>query len=260
MRIHHAISTVLSICLAGSAAYAGSSEWHHVEGASLRVLTSDRPDDDGRVRGALEIRLKPGWKTYWVDPGDAGVPPMLDIAGGTAVEIGFPAPKRFDDGYSVWAGYDHPVALAFTVDPGPAGLGRNMRAEAFLGLCETICVPVQASFTIDVSGTSSDGGDEAAVAQAFARLPGPARHGFGARLAGMDERSLHIEVDVPSGAEVDDLFVASDGRLALGPAEQSAGGTFSIPILYPAEPMPTSLTYTLVTSAGAVSGELPLPR
>ena len=32
-----------------------------------------------------------------------------------AVEIGFPPPGRFDDGYAPWAGYDRPVSLALTM-------------------------------------------------------------------------------------------------------------------------------------------------
>ena len=43
--------------------------------------------------GVLDIDLKPGWKTYWRDPGDAGVPPQLDVSASTNVagaELRFP--------------------------------------------------------------------------------------------------------------------------------------------------------------------------
>ena len=33
------------------------------------------------MRAGIEIRLKPGWHTYWRYPGDAGVPPRFDFAG-----------------------------------------------------------------------------------------------------------------------------------------------------------------------------------
>ena len=31
-------------------------------------------------RAGVEIKLKPGWKTYWRYPGDSGVPPVLDFS------------------------------------------------------------------------------------------------------------------------------------------------------------------------------------
>src|SRR5690606_29169706 len=106
------------VALAGMPAHAGSSAWYHVEGGSIRLVTDSEADSDGLLRGALEIRLKPGWKTYWLDPGSSGVPPTLEATAdgrAVAVEIDFPAPKRFDDGYGEWAGYDHSIALALTL-------------------------------------------------------------------------------------------------------------------------------------------------
>src|SRR5262245_43732610 len=82
-----------------SPALASSSDWHEADGGRVRLLTSGRPDEHGVLRGALEIDLKPGWKTYWLDPGDAGVPPSLDVSGSRNVstaELQFPAPHRFD--------------------------------------------------------------------------------------------------------------------------------------------------------------------
>ena len=48
---------------------------------------------------ALEFRLAPGWKIYWRTPGEAGLPPTIDLlADGDAVisQIKWPVPKRFN--------------------------------------------------------------------------------------------------------------------------------------------------------------------
>jgi DsbC/DsbD-like thiol-disulfide interchange protein len=37
--------------------------------------------DDGSHMAALHLILAPGWKTYWRAPGDAGIPPMMDLEG-----------------------------------------------------------------------------------------------------------------------------------------------------------------------------------
>ena len=53
------------------------------------------------LRAGIEIRLDPGWKTYWRYPGDSGVPPTLDFAGSEnvkSVTALWPAPQRFADG------------------------------------------------------------------------------------------------------------------------------------------------------------------
>ena len=48
----------------------------------------------------IEIRLKPGWHTYWRYPGDAGVPPRFDFAGSRNLEsatVLWPAPRRIHE-------------------------------------------------------------------------------------------------------------------------------------------------------------------
>ena len=48
----------------------------------------------------LEFRLAPGWKIYWRTPGEAGLPPKLELklASGHAVtnKLHWPVPKRFN--------------------------------------------------------------------------------------------------------------------------------------------------------------------
>ena len=61
-------------------AFASATDWLEVNGGRVRLVTSGLPDSSGLLNGALEIDLEPGWKTYWRDPGDAGVPPQIDIA------------------------------------------------------------------------------------------------------------------------------------------------------------------------------------
>ena len=43
-----------------------------------QIFFSKHNSGDGNVLGALKINLKPGWKIYWRNPGEAGLPPELD--------------------------------------------------------------------------------------------------------------------------------------------------------------------------------------
>lgn len=265
MKIARLSASLFILALSGAGnVHAASSEWHHVEGGAIRIVTSGSPDSDGQVRGALEIKLDRGWKTYWRDPGESGVPPMIAIlAGGkeAPVTIDYPAPKRFDDGYSVWAGYDKPVSLGLTFTLPHDVEPSQVEADVFLGVCETICVPVQARLTLDPSANAHAGKDVTTVAATFAALPGPAREGFEARLADVSDGEIRVETTLPASVRPLDLFVAGTETLVLGMAElDEASGAFSIAVQDRDEKGgDKQLAYTLITSAGAVSGTLDLP-
>jgi DsbC/DsbD-like thiol-disulfide interchange protein len=235
-----------------------SSAWHHVEGGSIRLVTESEPGADGILRGALQVVLKPGWKTYWADPGESGVPPTVAVSNNGNVadpEIGFPAPSRQDDGYSQFAGYDKPVALALSFPVAEAGGALDFTAEIFLGVCQSICIPVQASLTV----APAPGPSDAIVAQAFDRLPAQPDEAFHARTVESREGKLLIEVAVPEGAHDLDLFVGSTHNRMLGPASPVAGERllFAVPVMETGKrPGPEHTHYTLVTDQGAVSGTL----
>jgi DsbC/DsbD-like thiol-disulfide interchange protein len=245
-------------------AHAEASEWHEVEGGAVRFLTQGVPDAEGKLRAALEIRLKPGWKTYWVDPGSSGVPPTLEVSADgakIATTMHFPVPVRFDDGYAQWAGYDRSVALATELDlSGYASSLPLIEAYAFLGMCETICIPVQATFTLDLSGGNRPA-EDAAVDVAFANLPEPAHNGFGIESVSVEETGLVARVSVPQGALAQDLYVAGTDRLMFdAPVLNEARTEFSVPFMGHGKPKGgEKLLYTLRTSTGNVTGHLTLP-
>ena len=266
MKIKSSVSAGLALFLLSAAtAHASSSEWHHADGASVRLVTSGMPDKQGKLRGALEIRLKPGWKTYWRDPGASGVPPTLEIAadqGVNGIELGFPAPQRFDDGYSVWAGYDHSVALAVTLAvDGPEGPAR-FDASAFIGICETICVPVQASFSVDPATDAYNPEHAALAAAAFAALPGEAGPDFRAEIVEAGADGIVVEATLPKGSKTADLFVAGTEAITFGTPERlgdDGSVRFNVPVIDRDETgAEAEAFYTLVTAAGAVAGKLRL--
>jgi DsbC/DsbD-like thiol-disulfide interchange protein len=225
------------------------------------------PDARGVVRGALEIDLKPGWKTYWLDPGDAGVPPTLDASASrnvAAADMSFPAPRHFNDGFAEWAGYDEPVTFPVTFTLGDPTQPAAVEAAVFLGICETICVPVQATLKLDTSSDPDNADDAETVQAAFEALPGPARPDFGVTpLAGGKDEVL-VEADFPGDREAVDFFLAGAEGYQFGPPERRFEGDrlmFSVPILDRPQTVPDkgALRYTLVSAAGAVSGTIPYP-
>ena len=250
--------------LASSPAVAGkASDWVHTEGGSIRIVTEAEATEEGILRGALQIVLKPGWKTYWADPGDSGIPPSVRVPDTSHVgepTIGFPAPKLVDDGYAPFVGYDRPVTLALTFPVADGTPAADFTADLFLGVCETICIPVQAS--LEVTDAPSGLPTDELVTRAFADLPGKADEAFHARLVGIRDDSLVIEAEYPDDASLLGLHVVSTGARMFGLAERSErnGSVFLLPFTDTDLRASTiEAVYTLVTDVGAVTGTLRLP-
>src|SRR5204862_2777548 len=79
--------TIFLLLAAGtSSGWAGdASPWEGGPRAAVRLIAAGATGDGaGRIlRGGIEIRLAPGWKTYWRYPGDSGVPPRFEFTRST---------------------------------------------------------------------------------------------------------------------------------------------------------------------------------
>src|SRR6185436_965035 len=79
------------------AAAADESRWDGDQRAAVRLIAAAQ-QGEGRAtihHAGVEIRLAPGWKTYWRHPGDSGVPPRFDFTASRnvkSVTIRYPAP------------------------------------------------------------------------------------------------------------------------------------------------------------------------
>ncbi|WP_192843121.1 protein-disulfide reductase DsbD domain-containing protein [Aureimonas sp. AU12] len=225
------------------------------DGVALRLVALP-PDAAGRVRGALEIQLEPGWKTYWIDPGPAGLAPQLDFSRSEslqAFDVEYPVPRRFQEGDLTSVGYLEPVALPFEATSASPDKPL-VRLDLLIGVCREICVPVQASLTAEpTAGLSA----QAAVAAARAALPEPVPPiaGWTAR-SSPDGRSLRITLPDASPHDAD-IFVAAPAGWSLGQprrvvlAGEAPGAAFDIAI----ERRPTPAGMPLAIAVLLTSGE-----
>lgn len=257
-RILPALALLVSLVVP-AVATAGASAWFETDGARIRLLTADQTGPDGRLAGALEIALEPGWKTYWRDPGDSGIPPLIDVSASTNVktaEIEFPAPVRFKEG---WAGYDAPVLLPvrFAI-PDPAKFSA-LEADVLLGICKDVCIPVQARLSVVQQSAEADAESAALVAAAFDALPEPATASFGIGSLRDDGAALVARAALP-GDDDAHLFVVSPPGWVLQPPElvrTDGAVAFSISVAErpdKAAAVPVALDYTLVSGSKSVSG------
>jgi DsbC/DsbD-like thiol-disulfide interchange protein len=156
---------------------------------------------DGTLQAAVEIRLKPGWHTYWRYPGDAGVPPRLDFAASGnlgSVQVSWPAPQRLPEGDLVVIGYAGDVVLPLSVAPQSRGQPVDLRLKLDYAICEKLCVPVEAEVRLRLDGSRS--AHDGVIAAALARVPRRAAIGVPGPLAIMavrrEEAAGRVVVDV----------------------------------------------------------------
>ena len=135
-----------------------ASSWDGEPHGSSRLIAgaAHNTGDKKLARAGIEIRLDPGWKTYWRYPGDSGVPPTLDFAGSEnvkSVSTLWPAPERFADGaggYSI--GYHGDVVLPLQIIPNDAAKPSVLHVKLGYAVCGKLCVPAEAQHTLTLSG------------------------------------------------------------------------------------------------------------
>jgi DsbC/DsbD-like thiol-disulfide interchange protein len=144
---------------------------------------------DGTHVAAVEIRLAPGWHTYWRVPGDAGIPPALDWSRSrnlARVSHEWPRPVVFDSYGMQMIGYADRLVLPVVLTPERADAPIEVELDLFFGVCEDICVPADAQVTAHLApGRPAEG--RAAIEAARAERPRtPAEAGVTAVSCGLD--------------------------------------------------------------------------
>lgn len=194
------------------------SPWKTELHAATRLIAgaARKSADAAWLRAGVEIRLDPGWHTYWRYPGDSGVPPTFDFAGSEnvkAVTVLWPAPKRLADGaggHSV--GYTGDVVFPLRISAKDATKPSSLHLKLGYAFCREVCFPAEANLDLALSGNS--GAEVPALVAAEARVPRRVSLGAGGRLVLRSirregaNRPKHVVVEVtaPEGTPVD-LFV-----------------------------------------------------
>jgi len=228
--------------LPASARAQDASAWDAQPHTAARLIAGSKikTADAAFLRAGVEIRLEPGWKTYWRDPGDSGVPPTLDFSGSENVKsaaVEWPAPERFPDGAGGNSiGYLDHVILPLRIAAEDAGKQSLLHLKLGYAICGNLCVPVEANLKLALTG---DGAEEATLEKAEIRVPrrvalgpntGPDK-GLAVLAVHREPGDAHervvVEVAAPAGEPVD-LFVEGptpEWSLPLPQPDGSSGAT-----------------------------------
>ncbi len=184
----------------------------HIQ-AELVAESSAQPGQ--QVTLAVLMKPAPGWHGYWLNPGDAGLPLMLEWTlprGGAAGPLQYPVP-----GTLLVSGLmnhvferDYAVLTSFTV-PKDAAAGTQLPLKAaarWLACTATICVPEQGELSL-VLTIGAPGARDPRFDGWRAALPAPL--GSPAKFAIAGDR-LRLAVPLPAAVKLENphVFIAAD--------------------------------------------------
>jgi DsbC/DsbD-like thiol-disulfide interchange protein len=188
-----------------------ASPWQRSGHSAVRLLAGSR--SGAVLLGGIALQIEPGWKTYWRNPGDSGVPPRFDFSKSEnieAVTILWPAPEKFDDGAGGHSlGYHNQIVLPLRIVARNGDRPVTLRADINYAVCEKLCIPVEANAELAFASVAST--EDSALFAALDTVPKPASVGDPNPLTIRDvkrEGKSTVLVDVVSpDAKAVNLFV-----------------------------------------------------
>lgn len=264
----------LLLTLAAGIAPAGSAPANNE--AVARLIAAQRAVGTApHVELGVHLTLAPGWKTYWRDPGEAGMPPAFDWAGSRNVagaEIAFPAPTRFETYGAESFGYAGEVVLAVRLALAEPGKPADIRLVLDYAVCKEICLPARAELQLKLPAGAATATPQAALIERFRRRVPQTQGGAftlgAARLSGAPgSETLVVEATALEAA-----FAAPD-LIAEGPASVRFGrpkltlsadrrrAQFELPVqaaVAAASAAGAELTVTLIDGGQAIERRLKL--
>lgn len=153
--------------------YAQTTNWKNCPGGKARfMLLSERSNI---YKGAIEIDLNEGWKTFWHNPGTNGMAPNInlntDIQKDYKIELLYPSPMLHKDG-SEWANiYKNKVYLPVKLSKINDST-KNISGNINVGFCKNMCIPLNFNFDFSQNELKkSDFIQQAQIENAFLSLP-----------------------------------------------------------------------------------------
>ncbi|MCH8166419.1 MAG: hypothetical protein IIC03_00595 [Proteobacteria bacterium] len=140
------------------------------------TLLPGRAEPGGGRMAGLVLDVAPEWKTYWRNPGAAGIPPQFDWSGSrnlASAEVFWPRPKFFESFGLTTLGYSGRVVFPVRLVPERPDRAIEIRLGLALGVCREICVLQETTVELRIEpGAPAVGAVLVAMAEAAVPRPG----------------------------------------------------------------------------------------
>ena len=260
------VSCAIAVLIGTTARATDESPWNEDVRSAVRLIAGSSKVDDAVLRAGIEVKLRPGWKTYWRYPGDSGVPPHFDFSGSENLkkaDVFYPAPHLFTDETGQSLGYKDTVIFPVVVLPQQSGKPVRLRVKVDYAVCEKLCVPVEGRAELVLE--SGDSKHDPTLTAAEGRVP---KHVTAGQLGLTAKRAndgakptVTVDLGAPAGKPVELFVEGPTPQWALPipkPAKTAPPGraqfSFELDGLPPGvDPKsPTDLIFTVVTGDRAV--------
>ena len=204
--------TLLAACglfllLAAPAHATDASVWSKDTHSAFRLIAGNNEPNAGSLHAGIEIRIEPGWHTYWRYPGDSGVPPRFDFSHSenlAAAKVLYPAPHLYTDEAGNTLGYKDGVIFPLIVTPKQTDQPVKLSVKLDYAVCDKLCVPVKGEAELTLTPGAS--AQQAALAAAEARVPRPVAAGkldlTMQRVNDAAKPRVMVDLKAPDGASV----------------------------------------------------------
>ena len=115
----------------------------------VKFISSISKIDNSDILIGLEFKLEPGWKIYWRQPGDSGLPPELDFSSSknlNSYEIKWPYPIKELEAANILTNiYKDNVIIPIKISVIDKSKTLYLDAALSFQVCKDICIPLETS-------------------------------------------------------------------------------------------------------------------
>ena len=177
----------------------GAGKSAHITARLIAESATVAPDGD--ITLALDYTAGPGWHTYWINPGDTGLPPKFkwNLPDGVTVsDAQFPTPELLPAfGLMSYGFTGRTVLLIPAHNASPLKVGDILPIKAHIDflVCADVCIPESLDVSLDLKvGAAKSGADAGVIDKALKALPVTQT-----AAATIDLRNGNIELGFPLG-------------------------------------------------------------
>jgi thiol:disulfide interchange protein DsbD len=177
----------------------------HSAASLVSSVTSARPGKS--FLAAIHMTMEPTWHTYWINPGDSGIPPSIAWKlppGWKAGPIEWQTPEKLTMGGLVSYGYEREALFLIKLTP-PAnakpGTSAQIKGIASWLICQRGCIPASEAVqaTVKIGEETPNPNWDAKLTQAEQKLPTEAKQADFDATAKDGKIFLHIASALPEG-------------------------------------------------------------
>lgn len=256
-----------------------SSNWQRDGSVDIRMISSLEGVGLKKVIPlGLEVRMEPGWHTYWRSPGATGLPPQIDWTKSLTdkgnlrkATLLFPAPKRFNDQGMDAIGYQSRVIFPIDAEVRQPGQPLVIDATVNLLACSTLCVPKTFNIQMIVPHDSAIEGPEADIlnpARTLVPVQDEDAAGLSVKSITSTSTSLSFHIVGKTTLTSPDIFIESQPEIPFSAPEWKPdvgllGATLTVKPLDPKQDLlalaNTPLTLTVIDGNRSLETSASLP-